>query len=264
MDSSRHSRFKTFANTIVKALKRLERKLCMRYLGSSSLYYWSLKWSAVKLIRGLLYCRRPWTTAWRLIWPLFPWKRHYPPRLLSVAEIHADPKLVRDGNQLDHFHLRVIPLWQSRDTPLKTLYRIYEDACLGDDWWITSESTYFFGRKEWKVEDIPDPQDPDPARYRTLATIAELLADAFNSRIGLGLLRHLTPRDLFRINSRIESFPPMEERIAALERPPPWVKHVPPLKQTVSLFPPGKESSLVTGLLKEDNILGDLANLYFL
>ena len=39
----------------------------------------------------------------------------------------------------------------------------------------------------WKVEDIPDPKDPDPVRYAALAGFAEVMALAFNERIDMGI-----------------------------------------------------------------------------
>jgi hypothetical protein len=79
--------------------------------------------------------------------------------------------------------------FSARDTSLRCLYRIYEWASIGRPLQVGYETQYFWDQTSWKVEDIPDPNDPDPVRYAVLAGFAEIMAICFNERIDLGLLR---------------------------------------------------------------------------
>ncbi|KAJ5106150.1 hypothetical protein N7456_002825 [Penicillium angulare] len=87
-------------------------------------------------------------------------------------------------------NLRAIPLWCMRDTPLRSIYRLY-DLHLADHYPLMGwETEYFFNQPGWKLQDIPDPKDPDPLRYAIVASIVEELHDAVNWRLSLGLRRN--------------------------------------------------------------------------
>jgi hypothetical protein len=53
------------------------------------------------------------------------------------------------------------------------------------------ETEYFWYHTAWKVEDIPNPKDPDLVLYAALAGFAEDITLAFNERIepDMGILR---------------------------------------------------------------------------
>lgn len=90
----------------------------------------------------------------------------------------------------DIHNLRAIPIWRMRDTPLRSIYRLYE-LHLADHYELMGwETEYFFFRPDWKLRDIPDPKDSDPLRYATIASIVEELHEAVNWRLSLGLRRN--------------------------------------------------------------------------
>lgn len=75
---------------------------------------------------------------------------------------------------------RGIPLWRARDTPLRSLYRMYE-AMMSDVYVVIgTETEYFWYQRRWSLDSIPDPRDPDPIRYAVLACLVEELVVAFN------------------------------------------------------------------------------------
>ena len=77
-----------------------------------------------------------------------------------------------------------------RDTPLRSIYRLYE-LHLADRYMLMgSETEYFFYQTGWRLRDIPDPKDPDPIRYAVVACILEELHKAVNWRLSLGLRRN--------------------------------------------------------------------------
>ena len=117
----------------------------------------------------------------------------------------------------------------SEDTPLRTLYRLYEAIVLDSNINLRNEIEYFFRRHDWAVHDIPDPIDPDPKRYAILACIPCLLVDAFNHNIDLGLPRDapaiMTDDEIAEVRSR----PKVHERV------PDWTSKVAALEQTLVL-----------------------------
>lgn len=66
---------------------------------------------------------------------------------------------------------------------------MYEYFIAGYSTGLRSEVEFFFNRPAWTVADIPDPADPDPARYAILAVLPYYLAHAFNRLIERGLPR---------------------------------------------------------------------------
>ncbi|KAJ5366025.1 hypothetical protein N7517_008911 [Penicillium concentricum] len=86
-------------------------------------------------------------------------------------------------------NLRCIPIWRVRDTPLRSIYRLYE-LHLADRYELMGYETEYFFRPDWKLGDIPDPKDEDPLRYPMIASIMEELHEAVNWRLSLGLRRN--------------------------------------------------------------------------
>ena len=123
------------------------------------------------------------------------------------------------------------------DRPIDSLYRLYESIV--EDWTteLRNEIEYFWNQHQWAVSDIPDPQDPDPARYAILAVIPALLVKAFNRNISLGL-----PRDAPSIISEVEELK-IKSRTKVLEKEPVWCEHVPSLEQILVL--PNEEGQVL-------------------
>ncbi|KAJ5895245.1 hypothetical protein N7495_006936 [Penicillium taxi] len=120
-------------------------------------------------------------------------------------------------------NLRAIPIWCLRDTPLRSIYRLYE-LHLADRYELMGyETEYFFYRPDWSLCDIPDPHDEDPLRYAVVACIAEELYEAVNWRLSLGLRRN--GRHVFRDDDH-DPLPPFIP-----EDLPDWVDDVAPINK---------------------------------
>lgn len=99
-----------------------------------------------------------------------------------------------DTHHENLFELRMVPIWQWRDTPQRSFFRLYEAFCAADDSCISYEAEYFWKRAEpeWQLHLLADPLDygcTNPEQYAVMASLAEDLVDAFNWRLGLGLRR---------------------------------------------------------------------------
>src|SRR5262245_54864265 len=80
------------------------------------------------------------------------------------------------------------------DSPTASLYRLYQFFIIDWTTQFRNELEYFCTQPpRWPVSDIPDPQDPDSARYAVLAVLTRLMCSAFNRRIELGLPRDAPP-----------------------------------------------------------------------
>ncbi|CAG8143842.1 unnamed protein product [Penicillium olsonii] len=154
----------------------------------------------------------------------------YPSWYYPIQGPHSLRELIEDeqnGYPIINAHfgeihnLRAIPVWRWRDTPLRSIYRLYELHLSGRYALMGWETEYFFGRTDWKLEDIPDPQDPDPLRYAVVASIMEELHEAVNWRLGLGLRRN--KQHVFREEDG-DPWPPFTPEIL-----PKWTAKVPPL-----------------------------------
>ncbi|KAJ3546768.1 hypothetical protein NMY22_g1917 [Coprinellus aureogranulatus] len=168
-----------------------------------------------------------------LFWPI-PWKlRPLPP--LDPTSIRRHPELIRRRYHEEENYklLRSLPLFQLRDTPLGSLYRLQDAVAADSDNDIMLEGYYFFHRADWKVKDIPDPQDPDPVRYALLASIVEHMVVSYNWKISLGIRRHLRrqPAASYRAHR--------EEKDKPFEEAPAWAAKVPALPEWVSFYPDG-------------------------
>lgn len=83
------------------------------------------------------------------------------------------------------------------------------------------ETEYFFFRPDWKVGDIPDPEDRDPLRYAAIASIVEELREAVNWSLSLGLRRN--KQHVYREGDG-DPWPPYTS-----EDLPEWTSKVPPI-----------------------------------
>lgn len=166
-------------------------------------------------LRRIRACPHSWSVFFVLVWP-FPWRYSLPHPFLSVEEIEKHPD-TRDEYQSGIRQLYNIPIYRARDTPLRSLYRLFEDLYACDFVMMGYECTYFFFHSEtrWALACIPDPQDNDPIRYAILASMVEALVDAFNWRLELGIRR----------NNRTDS---SEQRSSnfAREEAPSWTSKV--------------------------------------
>ncbi|PCH35137.1 hypothetical protein WOLCODRAFT_133750 [Wolfiporia cocos MD-104 SS10] len=112
------------------------------------------------------------------------------------------------------------------DTPLASLYRLYEFFVIDWTTQLRNELEYFCREHhDWLVSAIPDPADPDPVRYAILAALTTLMCEAFNRRVDLGL-----PRDAPPI---IEDFEALKAQPKIYEQPPKWAEDVSPLPEIV-------------------------------
>ena len=139
--------------------------------------------------------------------------------LRALIDDKKDQMGIIESHFGDIHNLRAIPIWRMRDTPLRSIYRLYE-LHLADRYALLGwETEYFFFRKDWRMEDIPDPKDPDPLRYAIIASIVEELHEAVNWRLGLGLRRNR--EHVFREEDE-DPWPPFTP-----EKLPGWTKRVP-------------------------------------
>ncbi|KAJ9213030.1 hypothetical protein DTO166G4_5360 [Paecilomyces variotii] len=134
----------------------------------------------------------------------------------------------------DIHNLRGIPIWRMRDTPLRSIYRLYE-LHLADRYDLMGyEMEYFFARPDWKLQDIPDPRDSNPLRYAVIACIVEELQQAINWRLSLGLRRN--GEHVYR-DQNDDPLPPFLP-----EDLPGWTKNVAPIDKELlrQSVPPDK------------------------
>jgi len=114
------------------------------------------------------------------------------------------------------------------ETPLASIYRMYEYIVLDYNAGLRTEIEWFFNHPSWAVTSIPDPKDPDPARYAILAVIPHFMVAAFNRLIERGL-----PRGSPAIISGDEEEEELKSKPVMLESLPSWVANVPKLPETL-------------------------------
>lgn len=143
-------------------------------------------------------------------------------------------------------NLRCIPIWRARDTPLRSIYRIYEFYLADQHDLIGYETEYFFYRETWELRQIPDPKDGDPIRYAMIASLVEELYDAVNWRLGLGLRRN---REHIPRKDGADPLPPFTP-----QELPNWTKQVRPIDKDLlrSSVPPEALDAQGNLLLDED------------
>lgn len=169
----------------------------------------------------------PFLFVLRLLWPFPTW--HFPAVLPPPPrEIIANPERVRCQVR-DLMYLRSMPLWRARDTPQRAFYRLYEAVCAADGHMITYETEYFWRQSSppWAVANISDPECQDREQYAVMASLAEVLVEAFTWRLELGLRRDDTP-----IMDRTVDPPPFTP-----ETCPRWTAKVLPLKDKLIMHP---------------------------
>lgn len=175
---------------------------------------------------------RPFRNAFILLWP-FPWK--FPlPQPLSVQYLLNDPEIIlrRREKELNYVALRQIERFCRRDTPLRSLYRLYECVVTANEDEMMQESQYWFhSQSNWLLKDIPDPEDSDPLRYAILASLVDAMVLSFNHKIKVGLRRGITDKMAWLVpDFRDEPNPPLESL-------PAWCNRIGPLSQRLELEP---------------------------
>lgn len=178
-------------------------------------------------LNRLRLCPEPWRLLCQLLWP-FPWYFNLP-ALLSVDTLQQHGKETIHSRQAGLRQLFEIPLYRVRDTPLRSLYRLYDDLCANNLIMMGYECEYFFYQHghRWRLSQIPDPKDSDPVRYALLASMVEALVGAFNWRMEHGLRRD---KSIDESEMRTTSF----ER----EEAPSWASAVGRLAETLNLNKP--------------------------
>ncbi|EGD94560.1 hypothetical protein TESG_02072 [Trichophyton tonsurans CBS 112818] len=171
--------------------------------------------------------KRPFLSLLRFCLPTTSLTWSFPiPEPLSPSALLKEPSLCwKRRIEGDLKNLQAIPIWRSRDTPLRSLYRLYEAVMAGEEFFVVIgyETEYFWyqNRRSWEPQYIPDPADPDPLRYAILACIAEALVLALNWRLSLGMRRngnHIHRQD------GSDPYPPYNPLLM-----PSWVRDVPPV-----------------------------------
>lgn len=184
--------------------------------------------SPLQLRRSLIRLRHqhkyPLLALLRMFVPFPSWKFPIPgPFSLRML---IDDERNNTGIIQSHFgdlhNLRAIRIFRLRDTPLRSLYRLYE-LFMADQYPLMGwETEYFvFSQPKWRLQDIPDPMDPDPLRYAMIASIVEELGEAINWRLSLGLRRNGEHVYREKDTDPLPLFTP--------EILPGWTKKVPPM-----------------------------------
>lgn len=216
------------------------------------LRYWH---SPLKLRRSLHRLKSPHMNTFsaffalmRLFIPYPSWSFTIPSPFSPRGLIDDDKKETRIINSRFEGlrNLQAIPLWRMRDTPLRSVYRIYECFLVNRYGLMGYETEYFFFHSDWRLRDIPDPSDPDPVRYAILACIVEELHKSFNWKLSLGLKR------IGELAIRERDEDPWPEFVA--EELPGWTKNVAPIDKELlrNSVPPHKLNMEGQLVLEED------------
>lgn len=148
-----------------------------------------------------------------------PWRASIPPQFLPAQLLHNKSEVSRRHEGLQQLH--TLPLFAWRDTPTRSVYRMYEFMCAGMNYILQEEIEHFYFHPQpevWRLEDIPDPHDTDSLRYAIVASIIEALAESFTWRQKGGLHR----------DGNIYYDPD-----AQMIEPPSWTKRVPAVAEPV-------------------------------
>lgn len=172
----------------------------------------------------------------RLLWPVYPWE--WP------TQLPDNPRFLRDHPEVIHeryehiYEYRLMPIYRWRDTPQRSLYRMYECFCGLDDNLVGYEAEYFWKHREptkWQLDQIEDPgEHGDPERRAVLAALIEELVAAFNWRLEWGLRRRAPPVERADDGTPAPFVP---------YRCPDWVATVPRLKNRLVLDADGESDS---------------------
>ena len=193
-------------------------------------FSWRTSYASVQICKSLrLLFRgtgRPFTHLLELLW-VWPWKLRVPAHFRSPRSLRDAPDTVwerYDGMTV----LRQIPLFIWRDTPTRSLYRMYEYLCADLSDQLMLEFNYFWSHPypdRWTPEAIADPCDEDLERYAVLASLVESLVNAFNFRRSYGFCRS-------------DALPGHDKEGPDLMVGPSWTAKVPPLPSRLSLYEP--------------------------
>jgi hypothetical protein len=118
------------------------------------------------------------------------------------------------------------------DSSLYALYRLYEYIVLDKVFGYRNMLEWFWRQHQWRVFDIPDPQDDEPARYAFLACITYLMVRSYNARVSIGLERGARAIMTIEETEEARNRPEQERRY---EKVPPWAENVPPLSEILSV-----------------------------
>lgn len=156
--------------------------------------------------------------------PSWYWSYDFP-----LHEPLAPIDIVDNVDLFDDHHpnvtiLRDIPIWAFRDTPTRSIYRLYEILMTREFVMLRRECEYMWHQssRKWSLQSIPDPHDPDPIRYAMLASIVEELVEAFNFRLKHGQRRNR--KNVIRTDEN--PWPIYDPEVA-----PSWTASVPPIKE---------------------------------
>ncbi|KAI1965936.1 hypothetical protein LOZ58_000837 [Ophidiomyces ophidiicola] len=192
-------------------------------------------------VQRIRVCTSPWSTFIFIVWP-FPLKYSLPHPLLSVQDIEKCPT-IHDECQPGIRQLYNIPIYRMRDTPLRSLYRLYEDICASVFIMYGDECTYFFHHSEpsWSLASVPDPQDKDPVRYAFVASMVEALVESFNWRLEVGIRWDQTVKQSKQRSSNFTS-----------EKAPSWTSDVTAVARTLVFCEAGSD---ISGMTMEKHFL---------
>lgn len=190
--------------------------------------------------------KHPFLTLLRLFLPLPTWHFRVPEPVPLEVMLDNIPLLEARKASADLTNMRSVSLWRARDTPLRSLYRIYEAMAAREHFAIGPEVEYFWyqSRRSWALHRIPEPHDRDPVRSAILACIAEELAEAFNWRLSLGMRRDKN-KHIYR-KTLDEALPPYTPETA-----PVWTKRVPAIDVEMIANLPGDALDALGSLILE-------------
>jgi hypothetical protein len=134
------------------------------------------------------------------------------------------------------------PQGEYEDKSLYALYRFYEFVVLDNVTNYRNCLEAFWRQRNWPIQQIPDPQDPDPERYAFLAGCTYLMVRAFNARVKLGLDRSMPS---IITTDEAEELRNRPHHLRNYEKVPEWAENVPPLEEL--LVVPTHEGEILTG-----------------
>ncbi|KAL1939875.1 hypothetical protein VTO73DRAFT_9575 [Trametes versicolor] len=195
---------------------------------------------------------RPFYTLFLLLWP-YPRKFALPP--LRSSEEYFNNRDFADLLGHDSWRLGPFLPYRNRDTPLRSLYRMHAFACACDEPAFGYEAQYFYSHPEpeWRLENVPDPKDPDPVRYAILAGLVEMMALSFNDRFEMGLPR-LGEGLAYSFYGKLQK----EGREVQVpeEHPPAWAAGVPPVPGPLVVLRKDGEKTCARPWLDRNVLLG--------
>ncbi len=144
-------------------------------------------------------------------------------------------QILKNMHEYDQFFqercIREAELDLKSETPLDSLFRMYECLLLDKPVELQAEARWFFSHSDWLLQEIPDPSDYKHLdRYAVLACLTHLLFRVFRDtprfRCQYPFLSILT-------DAQIEELKRQENAKVAI---PQWAHHVPLLPQPWSIY----------------------------